>query len=61
MAQVKHGAFPSYAHGYYSRNDAFYKQWDRISKDRDTFRAWVDQHIMNTRNFEEFRRSVGVA
>ncbi len=61
VSQVKHGAFPSYTHGYYPRNNAFYKQWDGISKDRDTFLAWIDKHIMKTKDFEEFRRSVGVA
>jgi glutaconate CoA-transferase subunit A len=61
VSEVKHGAFPSYTHGYYPRNNAFYKQWDVISKDRDTFLAWIDKHIMSTKDFEEFRRSVGVA
>ncbi|HSR07359.1 MAG TPA: CoA-transferase, partial [Bryobacteraceae bacterium] len=61
VSEVKHGAFPSYTHGYYPRNNAFYKQWDVISKDRDTFLAWIEKHIMNTKDFEEFRRSVGVA
>ena len=61
VAEVKHGAFPSYTHGYYPRNNAFYKQWDVISKDRDTFLAWIDKHIMNTKDFDEFRRSVGAA
>ena len=27
-AEVQGGAFPSYALGYYPRNNAFYKQWD---------------------------------
>jgi len=61
VSEVKHGAFPSYTHGYYPRNNAFYKQWDVISKDRDTFLAWIDKHIMKTKDFEEFRRSMGVA
>jgi len=61
VSEVKHGAFPSYTHGYYPRNNAFYKQWDVISKDRDTFLAWIDKHIMKTQDFDEFRRSVGVA
>lgn len=61
VSEVKHGAFPSYTHGYYPRNNAFYKQWDVISKNRDTFLAWIDKHIMNTKDFDEFRRSVGVA
>ena len=61
VSEVKHGAFPSYTHGYYPRNNAFYKQWDVISKDRDIFLAWIDKHIMRTKDFDEFRRSVGVA
>jgi glutaconate CoA-transferase, subunit A len=61
VSEVKNGAFPSYTHGYYPRNNAFYKQWDFISKDRNTFLAWIDKHIMNTKDFEGFRRSVGVA
>jgi glutaconate CoA-transferase, subunit A len=28
---------PSYAHGYYKRDNAFYKQWDGIARDRDIF------------------------
>jgi len=55
VAVVKNGAFPSYTHGYYPRSNAFYKQWDGISKDRDTFLAWIDKYIMNTKDFDEFR------
>jgi glutaconate CoA-transferase, subunit A len=55
VAEVKYGAFPSYTHGYYPRSNAFYKNWDGIAKDRDTFLAWIDKYIMNTKNFDEFR------
>jgi glutaconate CoA-transferase subunit A len=40
------GARPSYAHGYYQRDNAFYIEWDRISRDRDRFRRWIDDHVM---------------
>jgi glutaconate CoA-transferase subunit A len=46
IAEVPGGAYPSYAQGYYRRANAFYTQWDEISRDRDRFRAWVDEHIM---------------
>ena len=46
IAVVAGGAFPSYAFGYYPRNNAFYKAWDAISRDRDRFRAWLDEHVM---------------
>jgi glutaconate CoA-transferase subunit A len=58
VCQVKGGAFPSYAQGYYSRNNAFYKQWDPIARERDTFNAWIERHIMGTKDFDEFRRSL---
>ncbi len=40
------GARPSYAHGYYARDNAFYQSWDDISRDRDTFRAWMTEHVL---------------
>jgi glutaconate CoA-transferase subunit A len=58
VCEVKGGAFPSYAQGYYPRNNAFYKQWDDISKDRGTFTAWMDRHIMQTTDFSGFKSSL---
>ena len=40
------GARPSYAHGYYGRDNEFYTAWDAISRDRDTFLAWMDSHVL---------------
>ncbi|HEV2199909.1 MAG TPA: CoA-transferase [Bryobacteraceae bacterium] len=58
VCEVKGGAFPSYALGYYPRDNAFYKQWDSISKDRATFLEWMQRHVMETADFAEFRRSL---
>jgi glutaconate CoA-transferase, subunit A len=41
------GAAPSYAHGYYARDNAFYQEWDAISRDRDRFRAWLELHVLD--------------
>ncbi len=56
VSEVKGGAFPSYAQGYYKRDNAFYKQWDRISADRETFQSWIERHVMGTRDFDGFKR-----
>jgi glutaconate CoA-transferase subunit A len=53
---VPHGAHPSYAHGYYDRDNVFYRKWDAISRDRATFLAWIQHHILETANFEEFEQ-----
>jgi glutaconate CoA-transferase, subunit A len=40
------GAKPSYAHGYYQRDNAFYIAWDAISRDRQTFTKWIDEYVL---------------
>ena len=40
------GAAPSYTHGYYGRDNAFYREWDAISRDRDRFQAWMREHVV---------------
>ena len=49
IAVAPGGARPSYAHGYYQRDNAFYTEWDRISRDRDRFRRWIDDEVMTAR------------
>ena len=46
IAVVPGGAFPSYAQGYYKRNNSFYKEWDAISRERDSFRAWIKANVL---------------
>jgi glutaconate CoA-transferase subunit A len=47
VAEVPGGAFPSYAQGYYPRNNSFYKQWDTIARERDTFLAWMQENVLS--------------
>ena len=44
---VPGGAFPSYAQGYYKRFNAFYKEWDAISRERDSFLAWMKENVLS--------------
>jgi glutaconate CoA-transferase subunit A len=43
---VPGGAHPSYAAGYSTRDNAFYSAWDDVSRDRDVFTAWMEQHVL---------------
>jgi acyl CoA:acetate/3-ketoacid CoA transferase beta subunit/acyl CoA:acetate/3-ketoacid CoA transferase alpha subunit len=52
------GAHPSYAHGYYDRDNDFYVAWDEISRDRDRFCAWMGRHVLGTANVAEYRASL---
>jgi glutaconate CoA-transferase subunit A len=40
------GARPSYAQGYYGRDNGFYAAWDAISRSRETFIAWMNEHVL---------------
>jgi len=46
VVEVRGGAFPSYAHGYYSRDNAYYIAWDAIARDRDSFLAWMKVNVL---------------
>ncbi|MEX3009791.1 CoA transferase subunit A [Hoeflea sp. TYP-13] len=47
ICEVPGGAHPSYAHGYYTRDNANYIAWDKIASDRETFLAWMEEHVIN--------------
>jgi glutaconate CoA-transferase subunit A len=58
VAHVPGGAFPSYAHGYYPRSNAFYIGWDEIARDRDSFTAWIKENVLDAKP-EDFAKHAG--
>lgn len=46
VAVTPRGASPSYAHGYYARDNAFYIGWDEIARDRERFQAWMKENVL---------------
>jgi glutaconate CoA-transferase, subunit A len=58
VALAPGGAHPSYALGFYDRDNAFYEAWDAISRDRDTFREWMQRHVLETADITEYHRSL---
>ena len=58
VCSVPGGARPSYAHGYYERDNRFYRAWDSISRTREEFSSWMQRLILDTATFEEFRQAL---
>lgn len=56
VCPVPGGAHPSYALGYYARDNGFYKAWDPIARERDRFHAWMQRHVLDTADFAAFQR-----
>jgi glutaconate CoA-transferase subunit A len=50
IVEAPGGARPSYAHGYYGRDNAFYTAWDAISRDRETFLTWMQEHVLEAQD-----------
>lgn len=46
VAEAPHGSQPSYALDLTERDNDFYREWDRISRDRDEFTRWIDEHVI---------------
>jgi glutaconate CoA-transferase, subunit A len=58
VAVVPRGAHPSYADGYYDRDNAFYEAWDPISRERERFTDWMEQHVLGVKDFAEHTQSI---
>ena len=58
VAVAPGGAHPSYAHGYYDRDNDFYVRWDAVSRDRDRFRDWMQRHVLDTADVGAYHASL---
>jgi glutaconate CoA-transferase subunit A len=47
VAEAPRGAHPSYAHDYYERDNEYYREWDAISRERESFTAWLEEHVLD--------------
>src|SRR5947209_6563670 len=53
------GAHPSYAQGYYDRDNAFYLDWDVISRDAEKLDAWLDEWVFGVADRAEYVDKMG--
>jgi glutaconate CoA-transferase subunit A len=54
-----YGAHPSYAQGYYDRDNEFYLEWDKISRDEAVTRAWLEEWVYGVQDRAEYVRKMG--
>jgi glutaconate CoA-transferase subunit A len=55
------GCHPSFAQGYYDRDNRFYLEWDTIAKQQDTLEAWLDEWVYGTTDHREYVQKFGDA
>jgi glutaconate CoA-transferase subunit A len=45
VCDVPYACHPSYAQGYYDRDNEFYLQWDQVSSSEEAVRGWLDKWV----------------
>jgi glutaconate CoA-transferase subunit A len=53
------GAHPSFAQGYYDRDNAFYRDWDAVSRDPARVAAWLDEWVSGLDGRAEYMGRLG--
>jgi glutaconate CoA-transferase, subunit A len=59
VCHVPYACHPSYAQGYYDRDNEFYLQWDKISESRDSVKEWLDEWVYQVKDRQEYWQKLG--
>lgn len=59
VCHVPYAAHPSYTQGYYDRDNAFYLEWDAVSREVDSVRAYLDQWVFGVKDRSEYWNKLG--
>jgi glutaconate CoA-transferase subunit A len=59
VCHVPHACHPSYAQGYYDRDNTFYLEWDQISSSIDTVKRWLDEWVYAIPDHETYWNKLG--
>lgn len=59
VCHVPFACHPSYAQGYYDRDNEFYLAWDRVSESVESVKAWLDEWVYGLKDREEYWQRLG--
>jgi glutaconate CoA-transferase, subunit A len=59
VCHVPYCAHPSYTQGYYDRDNAFYLEWDKISSDPTSVKAYLDEWVYGVKDREAYWQKLG--
>ena len=56
---VPYACHPSYAQGYYDRDNEFYLQWDKSSESAESIKNWLDEWVFGVVDRNEYWEKLG--
>jgi glutaconate CoA-transferase, subunit A len=60
VCQVPFASHPSYAQGYYDRDNNFYLKWDKISESAEAVKDYLDEWVYSVKDRNEYWQKLGV-
>ena len=61
VCHIPYAAHPSYAQGYYDRDNEFYVRWDKISESEEAVKAYLDEWVYNIKDRNEYWQELGAS
>jgi glutaconate CoA-transferase, subunit A len=59
VCHVPHAAHPSYAQGYYDRDNDFYLKWDKVSESPELTKQWLEEWVYGVKDRNEYWEKLG--
>jgi glutaconate CoA-transferase subunit A len=59
VCHVPFACHPSYAQGYYDRDNEFYLAWDKVSESADATRQYLDKWVYGVKHRQEYWEKLG--
>ena len=59
VCHVPYACHPSYAQGYYDRDNEFYLKWDEVSSSDEAVKAWLEEWVYGVKDREEYWKKLG--
>ncbi|PWB72135.1 MAG: 3-oxoadipate--succinyl-CoA transferase subunit A [Anaerolineales bacterium] len=59
VCHVPFACHPSYAQGYYDRDNEFYLAWDKVSESVESVRSWLDEWVYGVKDRREYWERLG--
>jgi len=59
VCHVPYACHPSYAQGYYDRDNEFYLKWDEVSSSDEAVKSWLEEWVYGVKDREEYWKKLG--
>jgi len=59
VCHIPFACHPSYAQGYYDRDNEFYLSWDKVSESVDSVKSWLDEWVYDVKDRNEYWEKLG--